>query len=476
VRTKQAPEPLARLVAIGLIRVSEVGDREGESFRSPRDQRAIIERVCREHDWDPAYWFEGLGLSGMKPLDKRPDLLQSLGLIQAGKAQVLVSAYASRLWRKTRVGEDVIDAIENSGGLVFAADFGAMSRRTAMGRFQLRVVGAVNEYHADEAAEKTLNAKRDAVARGVAPFPILPAGYRRGEGERIEPDPATAPIVAQAFQLRADGATVLRVRDFLRESGVQVASLHRPHPLQPIDHQRTRTLLASRFVLGELRFGEFFNPTSHTPIVEGDVWNAAQRHRGSKLGRTAKSDRLLARLGVLRCGMCGKPLSVGGYFSRYTGKRTATYGCAQPDAACPQPCTINADLVDNAVVARVRNELAKKSGSASAEHRLRDAAAALDAAEQRLANAVEAFTGLEDLDLARARLAEFREQRDQAEAALFELERSAPLQERVVRAGSEWTALSTEAQRQLIQLLVPRVLVHPTSSGWRGLDRIEFPE
>jgi DNA invertase Pin-like site-specific DNA recombinase len=472
------PSEAARVRAIGLIRVSEPGDRSGETFRSPRDQRAIIERICGEHDWEPTYWMEGLGLSGMLPLDKRSDLLASLGLIQAGRAQVLVSAYYDRMWRKTRVGEDVLDLLEAAGCRVFAGDLGEITRRTAASRFQLRVLGAANELVAESAAEKTMNAKRDAVARGVAPFPTLIAGYRRGEGERIEPDPVTAPLVAQAFQLRADGATILQVRDFLRRSGVLVPAMKRSkdgkHALIPIDHQRTRTLLTSRFVLGELRHGEFFNPTSHEPIVDLDLWNAAQRHRGSKRGRTAKSDLLLARLGVLRCAMCGKPMSAGGYF--WKGKRTATYTCNQPDNACRQRVTINADLVDDAVSAQVRNELAKDAGSASAEHRLRAAAATLAEAEQRLANAVEAFTGLEDLDSARARLAEFRDQRDQAEAALFALQRSAPLQERVVRAGNEWNELSRAEQRRLIQLLVPRVLVHPTSAGWRGLDRIEFPE
>jgi len=471
---QQHSRPVERPRAIGLIRVSELAGRSGETFRSPRDQRDIIERVCREHDWEPTYWFEGLGLSGMLPLDKRTDLLQSLGLIQAGQAHVLVSAYYDRMWRKTRVGEDVLDLLEAAGCLVFAGDLGEITRRTAASRFQLRVLGAAHELVAESAAEKTMNAKKDAVARGVAPFPILVAGYRRGEGERIEPDPVAAPIVAEAFQLRADGATILQVRDFLRQAGVQVPAMKKPHALQPIDHQRTRTLLTSRLVLGELRHGEFFNPTSHVPIVDPDVWQAAQRHRGSKRGRTPKSDRVLARLGVLRCATCGKPLSVGGYFSRYTGKRTATYACAQPDKACPQPVTVNADLVDETVIARVRKELAKDTGSASFEHRRRAAAVTLAEAEQRLANAVDAFTGLEDLDLARARLAEFRDKRDQAEAALFALERAAPLQERVIHGAEEWPDLSLEGRRRLIQLLVPRVLVHPTTSGWRGLDRIEI--
>jgi hypothetical protein len=37
--------------AIGIVRVSQPHGREGESFSSPKDQRAAIERLCAERGW-----------------------------------------------------------------------------------------------------------------------------------------------------------------------------------------------------------------------------------------------------------------------------------------------------------------------------------------------------------------------------------------------------------------------------------------
>lgn len=451
-----------RVRAIGLIRVSEPGERSGETFRSPRDQRAIIEHICAEHGWQPAYWMEGLGLSGMLPLDKRSDLLASLGLIQAGQAQVLVSAYYDRMWRKTRVGEDVLDLLEAAGCRVFAGDLGEITRRTAASRFQLRVLGAANELVAESAAEKTMHAKQDAVARGVAPFPTLVAGYRRGAAERIEPDPVTAPLVAQAFQLRADGATITQVRDFLRASGVRVPAQKRSkdgtHRLIPIDHQRTRTLLRSRLVLGELRHGAFVNPHSHPAIVSHDLWQRVQRTKVAR-GRQPSSDRLLARLGVLRCATCGRPLSVGGYFSRATGARTATYRCAQPDRACPAPAQINATTLEDLVVARVRELLAAESESASVEANVAAAEAELSRTQALLDAAVAAFDGV-DVASARQRLLELQAAVQVAADEVSRL-RAAAAPALELNASRDWAALMLDERRALIRATLRTVTVAP---------------
>ena len=88
------------------------------------------------------------------------------------------------------------------------------------------------------------------------------------------------------------------VRDYLRENGIE-RSFH-----------GVQSLWASRIVLGELRFGELVNPSSHPAIVDAATWQAVQRMRVPR-GRRAKSERLLARLDVLRCGTCGSRLVVG---------------------------------------------------------------------------------------------------------------------------------------------------------------------
>jgi hypothetical protein len=87
------------------------------------------------------------------------------------------------------------------------------------------MIGAVAEYHRAVTAERTIDAKVRAVANGVAPFPNIPHGSRRGEGEdkRTELDPETSPIVAEGFRLRAKGATIREVREHLRAHEIELS-------------------------------------------------------------------------------------------------------------------------------------------------------------------------------------------------------------------------------------------------------------
>src|SRR5262249_10346683 len=159
-------------------------------------------------------------------------------------------------------------------------DVGEVRADTASRWLSSTMLGAVAEYHRRVTSERTAEAKVRAVARGVPPFPNVPPGYRRGADRRLEPHPKEAPTVAKAFALRASGKTVMEVRDFLRDHGIDRTF----HGVQ--------SLLTSRIVLGELRFGDTVNLHSHVPIVNADTWQRVQRLRLPR-GPRPKSERLL---------------------------------------------------------------------------------------------------------------------------------------------------------------------------------------
>jgi hypothetical protein len=112
------------------------------------------------------------------------------------------------------------------------------------------------------------------------------------------PDAKNAPVVADAFRLRAEGATIAEVRAYLGEQGIDRS------------YHGVESLLSSRVVLGEILFGGFVNLSAHPAIVDVDTWRRVQRAKVSR-GSRAKSERLLARLGVLRCATCGSRMVVG---------------------------------------------------------------------------------------------------------------------------------------------------------------------
>ena len=95
-------------------------------------------------------------------------------------------------------------------------------------------------------------------------------------------------------------------------------------------------MVTSRAYLGEIHFGEYQpNLSAHPAIVDTETWQRVSVPRG----RRAKSDRLLARLNVLRCGTCGARMVVGSTNNR----GYALYRCP-PTGDCPRRVTISADL------------------------------------------------------------------------------------------------------------------------------------
>lgn len=434
--------------AIGVVRVSRVGGRDGEQFVSPSEQAQRIAAACERDGMTLVETIEELDVSGGTALERRPGLRRAVELVEAGEADVVVVAYLDRLVRSLSVQAEVVNRVEQAGGAILAVDVGTLTHGSSAQWLSGTMLGAVSEYARRVTAERTQDAKRRAVDRGVPPFPNIPPGYRRLDDGTLEPHPDEAPAVADAFRLRADGATVMDVREHLRRHGIE-RSFH-----------GVQALLGSRIVLGELSFGKLVNAESHPPLIDAETWAKVQRMRSPR-GRRAKSERLLARLGILRCGTCGARLVVG----TANHGAYALYRCP-PIADCPKRVTVSAELAETAVVDAVKELLAGVRGTATLDESASDAERALTAAEHELSAAVEAFTGLDDVAAARERLLELRAARDEARERLADLQAAAA--PAVIVTSADWDELTIDEQRALIRAVVAEAVVAPG----RGAGRI----
>ena len=239
-----------------------------------------------------------MDVSGGTPLERRPGLRRAVELVEAQKVDAIVVAYLDRLVRSVAVQLELVERVERAGGAILTLDHGALTNGNATQRLSATMLGAVNAYQRELVAERTHEAKERAVARGVAPFPKIPFWLRRGHGERLEHHPELAPIAAEAIRLRAEGATVKQVRAFLAQHGIRLSF----HGIQ--------SFLTSRLLLGELHFGKFSNLEAFPHLIDVETFNRLQRMCLPR-GRRPKSERLLARLGVLRCETCGARMVVG---------------------------------------------------------------------------------------------------------------------------------------------------------------------
>jgi site-specific DNA recombinase len=428
--------------AIGVVRVSQVAGREGDSFASPGEQADRIKAACERDGLELLDIVHELDVSGGLPIDKRPGLGPAVRAVEAGEADVIVGAYFDRLFRSLRAQADAVERVERAGGQVFAVDVGQVTSGSAGQWLSSTMLGTVSEYQRRTTAERTKEAQIRAVARGVAPF-AAPPGYMRGRDGRFV-ESSQADVVAEAFGLRAGGASIAEVREFLLSRGVKRS------------HHGVSVLLKSRVVLGEIRFGKLINPAAHKAIVDVDTWEAAQRSRASS-GRRAKSERLLARLDVLRCAGCDGAMTVQASDYRCPGRYRAS------GTDCSEQTTIKADLVEAVVVDAVKAALADVEGRASAEQTVRDAVNRLERAQAAYDAAMRVLDPLEPAAV--ARLGELRAARDSARG---HVDRLGGRGAAVVVTAADWDALSFDARRALVRAVVARVVV----AKGRGAGRV----
>lgn len=435
------------------MRVSQVGGREGESFVSPAEQRERIEAACERDGLTLVAVHQELDVSGGKALAQRPGLSNAVAAIEAGTADVVAAAYFDRLFRSLSTQAEVVDRVERAGGKVVAVDVGQVTHASAGQWLSGTMMGAVSEYYRRSMRERSANGQAKAVERGATPWARVPLGYTRENGT-LDPNPAEVPIVREAFEMRDRGAVLTDIRAMLKAHGIERS----PRGVQ--------VMLANRVYLGEIHFGELVNLNACEPIIERELFERVQRRKISR-GPKSKSNRLLARLGVLRCASCDSRMSIavmpqgGGY---------PTYRCASTND-CPQHVVISAELVESEIVAWVKRHLAGLTGTASGAAGVSEARAQVERAQTALDAALRSFAdaGLAGEPVAVETLAELREARTQAQERYDE---AAQAQESlsVSVTVDDWDDLSHDGKRDLIKATIKRALVHPG----RGEDRIEI--
>jgi hypothetical protein len=97
-----------------------------------------------------------------------------------------------------------------------------------------------------------------------------------------------------AIRLRLDGATIREAQAYLNRNGVEIS------------YRGLQSAFASKLLVGRIEYGGEVNVESFDQVIDPETFGQLQRVRATR-GRRPKSDRLLARLRILRCGTCGDP-------------------------------------------------------------------------------------------------------------------------------------------------------------------------
>lgn len=440
--------------AIGVTRVSVEGDRQEDRLYSYATQADAISASCEREGMELLYVGKERAVSGGADLGNRPELSRALEAVERGEADVIVAAYFDRFFRSLAVQTEVIERVERAGGELLALDHGRLTNGTAAQRLQANVVGAMGQYFREQGREKSRAGQAAAVARGAVPWARVALGYRRREDGTFEPYPAEVPLVVECFQMRLSGSSYMTIRAWLLERGIKRS----PRGIEQ--------LLQSRVYLGEIRFGDLENLNAHEPIVDRDLFHRVQRMKVPR-GPQPKSDRLLARLRVLRCGSCGSPL---GTMKLPRQNDYPIYRCGSHND-CSGHVTIAAEPVEQWVWELVKERLADADGRARVDGNAARLVQERNEAQERLDRAVRSFgsAGLLDEPASVETLAMLRAERDARQEAVDRLPSATGL-DTVVEVDDD---LPLDVRRDLVRAVVQSVSVAPSGSGGpRGVERL----
>lgn len=440
--------------AIGITRVSFEGDRTENRLYSYDTQAAALVANCEREGADLLYVGKERAVSGGAALANRPELLKAIEAVESREADIILVAYFDRFFRNLKVQAEVIERVEKAGGELYALDHGRLTNGTAAEKLQTNLMGAVSQFYRDQIGEKSAIGQAEAVRRGAVMWSRVPLGYTRGEDGILARNEAEVPIVKECYRRRLAGQSYMTIRGYLREQGIERSP------------RGVEQLLGSRVYLGEIHFGKLENLEAHPPIIDADIFDRVQRKKIPR-GPRPQSDRLLARLKVLRCGSCGSAL---GPMKLPKQGNYPIYRCGSHND-CERHVTVAAELVEEWVWERVKTNLAGGEGRASAAKRAATLTRERDDAQAALDKAVKSYgkAGLLDEPSAVETLAELRAARDAAQDAIDQLPKG--LDKVVVVDDS----LPLPVRRDLIRTVVRAIQVAPSGAGLaRGTDRLSI--
>lgn len=424
----------------GYIRVSHVGGRTGDRFRSPSDQAQAIKEWANRRDEPIVILPPELDESGGRA--DRPILTDAVRRIEHGEFRGLVVAYLSRAGRSVRHMLELWDRIEQAGGEIHAVAEN-IDTSTPAGRLTRTMLAAIAEHELDLHRERFEVLRAEATKAGIWQRRQTPRGYRRDpDTRRLVPD-KDAPLVRRAYEARLAGATWSDLARMLRMTTTGA-----------------RRLIGNRVYLGELRVGRCVNTRAHPPLVEPEIWHAAQQ---TSVARPPRSGQLALLAGLVRCAGCGHMMS------RTDQKRAVVYQCHGWHSAgkCPAAASITMHRLDAYVEQVALANMARlQASSTHDDSALKTAQAKLNEAEAELAAYLQAVSAADVGPEAFAAGAKTRRERvDEARARFTRLIAAAPAGDVSGDIIERWPTLTVKQRNHLLRHLIEAIIVRKAGRG-----------
>lgn len=292
-----------------------------------KNQEAGCRRLANERGIPVAEVILGPGESGRTA--DRPSFVRLLSYCKSNRRRIgyVIVESLSRFARNVAdQGTAIAELGENGVTLLSVAEPNVDD--TAAGRMAAGVHGVFNQYFSDALSEKMKERSAASVRAGRWPW-AAPIGYlndlKQSNGANIKPDPSTAPLIREAFELYATGQHAkTEVLKIVTEKGLTTKRG------QSLTAQTFDALLRKSIYAGWVYSSSVVAPIKglHAPIVSQDLFDGVQRVLSGRNLSSAPKRRHNPAFPLkhfVKCGICGIPLTGG--MNKGKRKHYANYWC-----------------------------------------------------------------------------------------------------------------------------------------------------
>jgi putative DNA-invertase from lambdoid prophage Rac len=221
------------LAVYGYARVST--DQQQRDGISLDEQQRRIEGRCLEQGWQLSEMFIEAGVSGSIPFAVRPQGGRLMRLLRSG--DIVISPKLDRCFRSSLDVLQTIQELKKRGVGLWLLDLGGDVSGNGISEMIVTILSAVAQFERVRIGERIRDSKRHMRAQGWHQGGTRPFGYRlgppegRGKAAMLLPEPAEQEAIAGMIEMRANGESLMAIRDAVRAQGF------------PISHETVRQCL-----------------------------------------------------------------------------------------------------------------------------------------------------------------------------------------------------------------------------------------
>lgn len=166
------------------------------------------------------------------------------------------------------------------------------------------------EYYSKDLSQKVIRGMTDNLLKGKFNGGSIPIGYTIDAEKHFQIDPVVAPLIVEAFERYAAGATMKEVRIWLNSKGVK-----NPRGNE-MSHNSVQYMLHNRRYIGEYEFRGEINTNVIPPIMSRELFDRVQkrmeesakapaRHKAKEEEYLLTTKLFCGYCGAYLCGECG---------------------------------------------------------------------------------------------------------------------------------------------------------------------------